>query len=573
MDVVSIQEAKYKTQSILGAITDSIGVGIAKFKHSDEGAALGVAIIKATRQDEAVPKEKHVRALVDACLGAPPASALDFVILGLFKRLEENAKTWLVTLKTLIVFHRLVREADPSFQVEVLRHGDGTGRPRLFCLGTFADSTTKVTSDYSVWIRAYSSYLDERLDALRATRFDPARHKAGTVASAFTSAAATPEAEEMGDGSHLKNLSSVPVADLLLNVACLERLLETLVTCVPEGAARDNEVTLLACALVLQELPAVYHATNEAVRDLVDRTFLMAKADAEKAVELISAYKALTVKLAAFVAVIGGIPALRGAIQLPTLEPLPDEVVTKVKEYAKDAPKEAPKPPSASPPSMADLLGFASFIVVSPPVTAAAAASAAGAAAGGDTPAAAGGPAGPPAAFDPFTLPESPKPPADPLDKVFCGALEALTLAATTTQEREGPDSAAVASPAAAAVDASASPSAAAPAAAEAAAAERSSATLSPSDSAVSTPAAPTTAVEPQPATIGSVATVGTAQPYSLKPNDPLDFISKELFGDRTPPPPKPMGKPMAGSAKNDEASPVDVMAVAAEAALTEDEA
>lgn len=40
------------------------------------------------------------------------------MIHGLGKRLEDKAG-WLVTLKTLIVFHRLMREVDPSFQVSM----------------------------------------------------------------------------------------------------------------------------------------------------------------------------------------------------------------------------------------------------------------------------------------------------------------------------------------------------------------------------------------------------------------------------------------------------------------------
>jgi hypothetical protein len=47
---------------------------------------------------------------------------VNYVIHGLGKRLEEKSG-WLVTLKTLIVFHRLMREVDPSFQVRTLGLG------------------------------------------------------------------------------------------------------------------------------------------------------------------------------------------------------------------------------------------------------------------------------------------------------------------------------------------------------------------------------------------------------------------------------------------------------------------
>ena len=44
---------------------------------------------------------------------------VNYVIHALGKRLENSKGEWLVTLKTLIVFHRLMREVDPTFQEEV----------------------------------------------------------------------------------------------------------------------------------------------------------------------------------------------------------------------------------------------------------------------------------------------------------------------------------------------------------------------------------------------------------------------------------------------------------------------
>ena len=49
------------------------------------------------------------------------------MIHALAKRLEGSKGEWLVTLKTLIAFHRLMREVDSTFQVEVcsmLMHED-----------------------------------------------------------------------------------------------------------------------------------------------------------------------------------------------------------------------------------------------------------------------------------------------------------------------------------------------------------------------------------------------------------------------------------------------------------------
>lgn len=46
-----------------------------------------------------------------------PRQQVEFVVYKLAKRL--SGQSWLVTLKSLMVFHRLMRECDPTFQEQV----------------------------------------------------------------------------------------------------------------------------------------------------------------------------------------------------------------------------------------------------------------------------------------------------------------------------------------------------------------------------------------------------------------------------------------------------------------------
>ena len=71
MDKQQKQEAKYKTKAFMGIMNDKLEVGMSKLR-GEEGKDLDVAIIKATLQDEVVPKEKHVRTLKIACSGSAP---------------------------------------------------------------------------------------------------------------------------------------------------------------------------------------------------------------------------------------------------------------------------------------------------------------------------------------------------------------------------------------------------------------------------------------------------------------------------------------------------------------------
>jgi hypothetical protein len=111
------------------------------------------------------PLLPHPTALKIACSAHAPRPQVDFVIYKLGKRLSNEH--WVVALKSLMVFHRLARECDPSFQEQLVRFCDRTGRQRMLCLDRYADHTTRETWDYSAWIRAYGVFLDERLDAFR----------------------------------------------------------------------------------------------------------------------------------------------------------------------------------------------------------------------------------------------------------------------------------------------------------------------------------------------------------------------------------------------------------------------
>ncbi|GLI62419.1 hypothetical protein VaNZ11_005040, partial [Volvox africanus] len=320
MDPASKQAAKYKTQSLIGIINDRMEVGMAKIR-GEESAALDVAIIKATLQDEVVPKEKHVRTLKISCSSQSPRQVVNYAIHGLVKRLDENPKAWLVTLKTLIVFHRLMRETDPTFQEELLRYAERTGRHRVLRLDSFADHTTKETWDYSAWIRVYSVYLDERLALFRITHFDPEH--------------------EQGVEARNSKLRSCTTAELLDYLPAAQRLLRQLVSCMPEGAAQNNEIALLACSLVLKEVRSVYRIVCEGMMNLMDRIFEMDRGDALKGVELVKENLAVNDRFNAFVSTIGAIQALKGAVQFPPVQPLPSDFLSTLEEYVKDAPKVA----------------------------------------------------------------------------------------------------------------------------------------------------------------------------------------------------------------------------------------
>mmetsp|Transcript_19102 Transcript_19102/g.32780 ORF Transcript_19102/g.32780 Transcript_19102/m.32780 type:complete len:600 (-) Transcript_19102:1700-3499(-) len=335
MDPSDKQAAAYKSKNMMGWISDKVDVGMAKLR-SDEGVDIDVAVLKATLQDDAVPKEKHVRTLKIACSGSQPRQQVSYAIHGLAKRLELN-KGWLVTLKTMVVFHRLLREVDPSFQEELIRYQERTGAHRLLRLDGFADHTTKATWDYSAWIRVYSVYLDERLGVFKSMKFDP-EVESGSPRTQAAGTEASPE-------SKLKNCGA---AELLEKLPQVQKLLARLISCSPEGAAQEHPIVLESCLMVLRETRATYKVVCEGVINLADKFFEMERSDAIKGLETYKENSVLNDKLNTFFSSINNIPALRGQVQMPSLQALPSDFVTTMEEYVRDAPKALEGPGQAS---------------------------------------------------------------------------------------------------------------------------------------------------------------------------------------------------------------------------------
>ncbi|KAL6764377.1 ANTH domain-containing protein [Haematococcus lacustris] len=339
MDPSEKQAAKYKSKNLMGYIQDKVDVGITKLR-SDEGVDLDVAVVKATLQDEVAPKDKHVRTLKVACSGSAPRQQVSYVIHGLAKRLEEKSG-WLVTLKTLIVFHRLMREVDPSFQDEIIRYQERTGAHRMLRLDSFADHTTRDTWDYSAWIRVYSVYLDERLGAFKSMRFDPELEAVGAGGGAgghdgFTA----PQAR--GDSS--SKLKSCGASELLDKLPQIQKLLSRLIACVPEGAAQHNDIVLQSCAMVMREVRATYRCVCEGVINLADKYFEMERPEALRGLDLYKENSLLNDRLNAFFSNINHVPTLRGVVQMPSLQALPPDFLTTMEEYVRDAPRPAAAP-------------------------------------------------------------------------------------------------------------------------------------------------------------------------------------------------------------------------------------
>ncbi|KAL1568182.1 putative clathrin assembly protein isoform X1 [Salvia divinorum] len=239
-----------------GALKDSTKVGLAKVNSDFKD--LDIAIVKATNHVESPPKERHVRSIFAAVSLASPRADVGYCIHALSKRLSKT-RSWIVAIKTLIVFHRIFREGDKSFKEELVHI---SRRGNIFQISRFKDDSSALAWDCSSWIRSYAMFLEERLECFRTLNLDLDSSERGVTNR--SSSSQTKEHSRMSD-----------VEQLLEQLPALQELMYRLVCCQPEGPARYNYLVQYALALVVKESFKVYCTINDGIIVLVDKYFDM----------------------------------------------------------------------------------------------------------------------------------------------------------------------------------------------------------------------------------------------------------------------------------------------------------
>ena len=251
---------------------------------------LDIAVTKATNHDVIVPKQKHVVTLYNAVARKDsPKDVIRYVLQRLSDRAQGSSE-WLVVLKSLMVVHRLLREAEGDSFRQVLtdalfggrrggsRRDEDDDRMRgsdrgfssppmeglaLFSLSGWKDDSTPEAWEQSAWVKAYAAYLEERLQLFNDTRCDP-------------------QTEPTTSPSATRNWTA---PQLLVGLPKLQALLRRLVDTMPK-VPRLHAVTAVAAIDCLREVRLLFRAVSEALLNLVDKFFDMKPHDATAALDM-----------------------------------------------------------------------------------------------------------------------------------------------------------------------------------------------------------------------------------------------------------------------------------------------
>ncbi|KZV27835.1 clathrin assembly protein-like [Dorcoceras hygrometricum] len=305
-----------------GALKDSTKVGLAKVNSDFKD--LDIAIVKATNHVERPPKERYVRKIFAAVSVSRPRADVAYCIHALSKRLSKT-RNWIVAVKTLIVFHRTLREADPSFREEVLSYSKSGP---LFQVSSFRDGSSALAWDCSAWIRTYGLFLEERLECFQTLNYD--------IESDIV------PKSSVGESKGNNKTQILSAEELLRKLPALQQLLYRLVGCQPERAASYNFLIQYALALVLKESFRIYRAINDGIINLLETFFEMPKQDAVRALDIYKRAGKQAELLADFYSFCRTLDLAR-TFQFPTLtqaspQPPPSFLAT-MEDYVREAPQ------------------------------------------------------------------------------------------------------------------------------------------------------------------------------------------------------------------------------------------
>eukprot|EP00210_Caulerpa_lentillifera_P000438 g424.t1 len=304
---------KPKSTSTFSWVSDKLAAGAARV-NGGEFQDIEVAVVKATNHDVVPPKEKHVRTLREVISTAQNRKKVVYIIHALYERLVLPNETWLIILKTLMVFHKLMKsDGEGTFKQEMVKYKEKRKLTTLLSLGNFTDQTSKEKWDYSAFVRVYSQYLEEKLLVFEQIAFDIER--------------------DSGDGIRFKSATS---NELLTELPRIQKLLQRVLACVPEGSAAQSEVVMECMKWTITECFRLFRIISEGVISLAENFFDMDRIDARKGLEMYREAVHSTSQMQSFFSAMQGL-SVGQQIQFPQLQSPPEDFIEQMEEYVKGA--------------------------------------------------------------------------------------------------------------------------------------------------------------------------------------------------------------------------------------------
>ncbi|CAG8729577.1 16694_t:CDS:2, partial [Racocetra persica] len=263
------------------------------------------AVRRATKPKRAAPKTKYLKVLIDA---TSDEAALTSALKHINHRLKENS--WTVVFKSLIVIHVMMRQGSNSRVLNCLAR-----EPTILNVSSFKDKSGTQGAEQTKNIHTYAAYIEEKVAVYRDLKIDFVREKL-----------------DNGD-SRLRKLSVDK--GLLREVEILQRQITALLNCKFFIDEVDNEVTLTAFRLLVEDLLTLFQAINEGVINVLEHYIEMSRIDAKNSLQIYKKYVQQTEKVVDYLSIAKKMQAaLR--MSVPNLKHAPTSLTATLEDYVND---------------------------------------------------------------------------------------------------------------------------------------------------------------------------------------------------------------------------------------------
>ncbi|KAH7414809.1 hypothetical protein KP509_14G012300 [Ceratopteris richardii] len=281
-------------RSAMGVLKDQTSISLAKVANAGM-PELDVAIVKATSHDDAPMEEKYVQAVLQ--LTSFSRSAVTACVQGIARRLNRT-HDWIVALKALMLAHRILRDGDSAFEEDFTL--SGRRGMRILNASDFRDEAHSNGWDFSAFIHAYSTYLDERLEyssvgsfvtrSKQVTRYGECKYEYGdrSYSDYNDSYRATDDQSRFGRRPQNKAIKDMKMEELLESFPIFQRILDRILCCRPAGMAKVNRLVNAALYLVVRESFFLYTDIRDGLAILFDAFFHMEVGECRRIFDMFS---------------------------------------------------------------------------------------------------------------------------------------------------------------------------------------------------------------------------------------------------------------------------------------------
>lgn len=217
-----------------------------------------MAIVKATSEEASPPKEKHVRSILSIVYMDRQEGEHEHVLHKLGNRIR-GTKSWIVVLKTLNIYHRILQTCSARARQQFLLYSRASG---VLDLRESNDQRATMSWELSAFARAYAEYLDERISSFKELHFD------------------------ITSPDSLEDIQDLGIDELLEILPKMQILLRKVLGCKPEMYAGVNFAMLTPLQLVVEESFQVYACTSHAILRIVDSYFQLSRTDCLLAIDI-----------------------------------------------------------------------------------------------------------------------------------------------------------------------------------------------------------------------------------------------------------------------------------------------